>query len=276
MLTTREMVTIALDMAGYSELPIDSELTVPGEKIKRVLAGIDMGTAELILAKQLGYDCVFRHHNLVPKLGHLGELVAEDHFKMMVRNGVPVNIAQKVMAERRREVEMMFHSANFAAVGQCAKLIGMPFIGLHTPADLLGERTVQTKVQAVYDAKDTPTVGDLMDAIMTIREFSEAPDGQRPVIWVGDRDSYAGKASVEFAGGLNAEMNELKANINAGVGTFICMAMDAAKVKALQEDNRCNVIVCGHIASDSIGMNMILDEWERVGGIETTRIGGMV
>ena len=51
---------------------------------------------------------------------------------------------------------------------------------------------------------------------------------------------------------------------------------DAGKVKALQEDNRCNVIVCGHMASDSIGMNMILDEWERVGGIESTRIGGMV
>ena len=30
------------------------------------------------------------------------------------------------------------------------------------------------------------------------------------------------------------------------------------------------------MASDSIGMNIILDEWERVGGIETTRIGGIV
>ena len=179
-MNTQEMVKIALDMVGYSDLPIDSELTVPGENIQRVLAGIDMGTAELMLARQLKYDCVFRHHNLVPKLGHLGELVAEDHFKMMVKNGVPVNIAQKVMAERKREVEMMFHSANFAAAGQCAKLIGMPFLGLHTPADLLGERTVQVKVEAVYAAKDTPTVGDLLDAIMTIREFQPGARGAAP------------------------------------------------------------------------------------------------
>ena len=73
------MVKIALDLVGYDELPIDSQLTVPGENITKVLAGIDMGTAEIMLAKQLGYDCVFRHHNLTSKMGRLGELVCEDH-----------------------------------------------------------------------------------------------------------------------------------------------------------------------------------------------------
>lgn len=275
-MNTQEMVNIALGLAGLDALPIDSELTVPGEDIRRVLAGIDMGTAELMLAKQLGYDCVARHHNLVPRLGHLGELVAEDHFRKMVHNGVPVNVAQKLMERRKQEVEIMFHGSNFSSASQCARLLGMPFVGLHTPADLLGERAVEAKLAEVYAAKETPTVGDLMDAIMTIREYRDAPDGQRPVIWVGARDSYAGRASVEFAGGLAAELDECKANIDAGIGTFVCMHMDADIVKALREDNRCNVIVCGHMASDSIGMNRILDEWERVGGIETTRIGGIV
>lgn len=276
MLNTSEMVKIALDLVGYTDLPIDSELTVPGENIQKVLAGIDMGTAEIMLAKQLGYDCVFRHHNLVPRLGHLGDLVAEDHFKKMVANGVPINVAQKIMEHRKREVEIMFHGNNFSSASQCAQLLGMPFVGLHTPADLLGERTVEEKIKTVYEAKENPTVGDLMDAIMEIREFKEAPDGQRPAIWVGSRDSYAGKAVVEFSGGLAAEEDELKALIDAGVGTFITMHMDGGTVKAMQADNRCNVIVCGHMASDSIGVNIILDEWERVGAIETTRIGGIV
>lgn len=276
MLNTSEMVKIALDLVGYGDLPIDSELTVPGENIRRVLAGIDMGTPEIMLAKQLGYDCVFRHHNLVPRLGHLGELVAEDHFKKMVENGVPANIAQKVMERRKREVEIMFHGANFAAASQCAKLLGMPFVGLHTPADLLGERTVEEKLAKLYGEGGMPTVGDLMDAIMEIREFRDAPDGQRPNIWVGSRESYAGKAVVQFAGGLAAEMDELKALIDAGVGTFVTMHMDGKIVRELQEDNRCNVIVCGHMASDSIGVNRILDAWERIGGIESTRIGGIV
>lgn len=276
MLNTQEMVKIALDMVGYGELPIDSELTVPGENIQRVLAGIDMGTPELLLAKQLGYDCVARHHNLVPRLGRLGELVAEDHTEKMIRNGVPVNVAQKLMERSKRDVAILFHDKNFAAAGQCAKLLNMPFLGLHTPADLLGERAVEDKLREVYTTKTRPTVGDLMEAIMTIREYAQAPEGQRPQIWVGSEQSYAGKVNVAFAGGLGEELDECKALIDAGVGTFVCMAMDAPLIKALQEDNRCNVIACGHMASDSIGMNMILDAWERIGGIETTRIGGIV
>ena len=276
MLNTDQMVRIALDLAGLDALPIDSELTVPGENISRVLAGIDMGTAELMLAKQLGYDCVFRHHNLVPKLGHLGQLVAADHAKKLRENGVPANVAQKLMERRVQETEIMFHAANFDGPRQTARLLGMPYLGLHTPADLLGERAVEKLVKEAEAAKDLPTVGDLMDAIMTLREYRDAPEGQRPVIWVGSRESYAGRALVDFSGGLAPELDECKAYIEAGIGTFVCMHMDGDIVKALREDNRCNVICCGHMASDSIGMNQIMDAWEREGGIETTRIGGIV
>ena len=74
---------------------------------------------------------------------------------------------------------------------------------------------------------------------------------------------------------IRAELDELKALITAGVGTFVCMHMDADIVKALQEDNRCNVLCMGHMASDSIGFNQILDAWE-ARGVEVTRIGGLV
>lgn len=276
MMNTQQMIDIALRLAKLDRLPIDSELTVPGENIQRVIAGIDMGTAEIMLAKQLGYDCVFRHHNLVPKLGHLGQLVAEDHAKKMRENGVPANVAQKLMARRVQETEVMFHAANFAAASQTAKLLGMPYLGLHTPADLLGERTVDAAIQAAISGKELPTVGDVLDAIMTIREYQDAPEGQRPVIWVGERDSLCGKVLVDFSGGLAAENDELKAYIDAGIGTFVTMHMDLECVKMLREDNRANAIICGHMASDSIGVNIILDAWEREGGIETTRIGGIV
>lgn len=42
-MNTTEMVQIALDLAQLQELPLDSSVTVPGENITRVLAGIDMG-----------------------------------------------------------------------------------------------------------------------------------------------------------------------------------------------------------------------------------------
>ena len=74
---------------------------------------------------------------------------------------------------------------------------------------------------------------------------------------------------------MAAELDEVKAYIDAGIGTFVCMHMEGNIVKALQEDKRCNVIVTGHMASDSVGMNRIMDEWEKH-GIKTTRIGGLV
>lgn len=276
MLNTDQMIAIALKLAELDELPIDSELTVPGKDIQRVLAGIDMGTAELMLAKQLGYDCVFRHHNLVPKLGHLGRLVAEDHAAKLRKLGVPANIAQKLLARRIRETEILFHGANFDGPRQTAKLLNIPYLGLHTPADLLGERAVEALTDEAEKSKELPSVADIYDAIMTLREFREAPEGQRPVIWVGDRESYAGKVLVDFSGGLAPELDEYKAFIDAGVGTFVCMHMESEIVKALNEDNRCNVICCGHMASDSIGMNIIIDAWEKEGGIEVTRVGGLI
>ena len=201
-MNTTEMVQIALDLAQLQELPLDSSVTVPGENITRVLAGIDMGAAELTLARQLGYDCVARHHNMVPRLGKLGELVAQSHYEKLVHYGVPVNVAQKLLEHRKRATEIMFHGSNLDGGPSVARLLGMPYLGLHTPADLLGERMVEAKVDEVYEANDNPTVQEILDNLMTIREYAQAPEGQRPAIWVGEKDSYAGKTVVDFAGGL--------------------------------------------------------------------------
>jgi hypothetical protein len=53
------------------------------------------------------------------------------------------------------------------------------------------------------------------------------------------------------------------------------MHMSDDDVKAVQEQNKGNVIIAGHMASDSIGFNRILDAWEEA-GLEVTRIGGLV
>jgi len=125
--------------------------------------------------------------------------------------GVPVNVAQKLLEHRKRATEIMFHGSNLDGGRSVARLLGMPYLGLHTPADLLGERTVEAKVAEVYAANDNPTVQEILDNLVTIREYAEAPEGQRPAIWVGGKNSYAGKTVVDFAGGLGAELDELKA-----------------------------------------------------------------
>ena len=52
-MNTKEMMQIALDLAGLTEMPSDTSISVEGEDITNVLAVSEMGTAALALARQL-------------------------------------------------------------------------------------------------------------------------------------------------------------------------------------------------------------------------------
>ena len=59
--TTERLIEIALEMAGWTDIPPDSAIYWPGSRISHILLGIDVGTAELFMARQLGYHCVISH-----------------------------------------------------------------------------------------------------------------------------------------------------------------------------------------------------------------------
>ena len=61
-MTVKEMYDIVMELVGLTEMPEDSGIVYDnGKEVKRVLAGIDMDTTMLMLAKQLGFDCVAQH-----------------------------------------------------------------------------------------------------------------------------------------------------------------------------------------------------------------------
>ncbi|MBE0448801.1 MAG: Nif3-like dinuclear metal center hexameric protein, partial [Actinobacteria bacterium] len=61
-------MNIALEMAGFSVIPGDSEIFHPGDNIKSILFGIDIWDEDVSRAKELGVDLVISHHppNLTP------------------------------------------------------------------------------------------------------------------------------------------------------------------------------------------------------------------
>ena len=61
-ISTDELVDLSLGMAGMDTLPADSCVYVPGANLRKVMFGIDIGAAELMLARQLGCDGVIAHH----------------------------------------------------------------------------------------------------------------------------------------------------------------------------------------------------------------------
>lgn len=272
-MTTQEMMDMAIKLAGLDGVPEDSSILVSSGDVRRVLAGIDMAGPELTSAKMLGYDCVARHHPQGPGNTRLGDLEARDHREIMIRAGVPINIAQKTAQPRKLTMDRGTHTLNVNAPVQLAKLLGIASICVHTPADLIVERDLHARMDALSERNGRATLGDILEDLAEVREFSES--AQKPAIFVGDEDSYAGRIFVTMSGGGACTLEEYKAMIDAGIGTFVVMHMERTVAEGLKEDGRGNVVVAGHMASDSYGFNRILDAWEAA-GLEITRIGGII
>lgn len=61
-MTADEIMALALNMAGFPGVPEDSAIFVGGRNVRKVLFGVDVGPAELMVAKELGMDLVIAHH----------------------------------------------------------------------------------------------------------------------------------------------------------------------------------------------------------------------
>ena len=93
--STEDLMNAALKAANLKEMPVDTDIMVPGQDIKKVLVGVDMETAEILLAKELGFDCVVSHHpkNINPDFAD----IMDHHIDKMTACGIPVNKAQRVL-----------------------------------------------------------------------------------------------------------------------------------------------------------------------------------
>ncbi|MDR0999404.1 MAG: hypothetical protein LBL96_01140 [Clostridiales bacterium] len=276
-MNTSEMMEIALKLAGLTEKPSDTDVIVPGESIKRILIGIDMDTPELLLARELGHDCVVSHHpRNVPAVKKdedgPGD-VMDTQVDKMVSFGVPRNKAQKALAAKKEKMSFMFHSMNSGRTATAAKLMHMPFMCIHTPADMIGEKIVQNFLDDKFADKPETTVGEVMKALDEIPEYDRYT--RRPVIRVGNEKSFAGKIAVLYAGGTGGGADVYKAYFEAGVGTLVLMHAGEDDAKAVKEQNIGNILVAGHMPSDSIGINRIIAEWEKR-GVSVTRMSGVV
>lgn len=272
-MNTQEMISIALELAGIDELPCDSQIVVESEHVKRVLFGVDMETQELLLAKTLGFDCVVSHH---PHTGNAMidfSKVMEQQIDKMVSFGVPVNRAQKALRKKQLSVDINMHVSNYDRVASAAKLMEMPYFNVHMPADMITENWLQGEINRTFENKPKATLEDVLKFLKGMEAYSKAPAG--PIIRVGGERDYAGKIAVLMAGGTNGGADVFKSYFEAGVGTIIAMHMPEDVKKAVEEQGYGNVIIAGHMASDSIGLRIIADAW-RSQGLEVVTMAGIL
>jgi putative NIF3 family GTP cyclohydrolase 1 type 2 len=244
-----------------------------GDKIQRILATIDCGVDDLLLARVLRCDAVISHHPEWTASLHGWTLIARQ-IDQMVECGVPVAKAEAAIQRRMHSVELNTHPRNYGRVLQAAKLLNLAFLNVHLPCDIISRRIISEQMARFQDAESRATVADVIAVLQEIPEQTVA--ATEPKIRLGGPDRLAGRVAVAMAGYTNGGVDVLRAYFEAGVGTVLMMHFPEADLKEAREQRLAgNLVITGHMASDSIGINVYLDELERR-GLDVIRAGGIV
>lgn len=242
--------------------------------IKKVLTGIDIEGPELLLAKQMGdIDLVIAHHPEGRGLADLHDVMSLQA-EVLSLHGVPINIAESVIKPRISEVSRGVAPINHNRAVDMARALGLDFMCTHTIADNMSATFITNLINKNKNKLDT--VGDILDLLRTVPEYRQAiKDGSGPRLFVGSEDNSTGKIVVtEFTGGTSGSKDIYEKMAQAGIGTIIGMHMGEEHRKEA-EKNHINVVIAGHMSSDSLGMNLFLDELEKK-GIKVVPISGLI
>lgn len=243
-----------------------------GKKVRRILAGIDIETGEILLADRLGdIDLVLCHHPIGKGLANLDD-VMHMQADILSQYGIPINIAEGLTKPRIGEIGRAVNPENVNQAIDAAKLLNISIMNVHTPADNMAVSFLGKKI-----AKEKfDYVGEIVDFLKEIPEYKKAIEyGQGPRLFTGNEENRCGKIAItEFAGGASYAAKVYEYLSRAGVGTIISMHQSEENKKAAEKAH-INIIVAGHMSSDSLGMNIFLDELEKK-GIEIIACSGLM
>ncbi|MBZ1348377.1 MAG: Nif3-like dinuclear metal center hexameric protein [Candidatus Nealsonbacteria bacterium] len=244
----------------------------PKKEVKKILIGVDIDGEELLLATKLkNIDLVITHHPRGKALSGLDD-VMQLQIDVLAQYGVPINIAEKLLNKRIEEVARGISPVNHNRAVDMAQHLNLPFLSIHTPCDNLVAKFVDAKLK-----KDKPILLEqIIKSLKEIPEYKQAKAiGAGPKIFVGNKESRCGKIVLtEITGGTEGAPEIYEKLAQAGAGTVIGMHI-SEKHREEAEKANINVIIAGHISSDSIGMNLFLDELEKQ-GIEIVVCSGLI
>ncbi len=238
----------------------------PEREVTRMLVGIDLESSEVLLAHALRsrgetVDLLLAHHPEGRALARLEEVMGLQA-DVWHRFGVSLAFGDAAIGDRMSEVTRGLHARNNEKSVSTARLLDLPFMCCHTPADNNVNKFLQDRCDQLGD---DGTVDELIEVLKEIPEYRQAVlDGNGPTIFEGGSKRRTGKIMVDMTGGTSGPVDSIRKLASAGVGTIVGMHMGEEHRKRAKEE-RINVVIAGHVSSDSLGMNLIIDEFERKG-----------
>ncbi len=244
-------------------------------EISSALVGIDIGPAEVMLADRLrskgqNLDLIIAHHPSGRALAALADVMSLSA-DLWAQQGMPIGQAENVFSGRIKEVQASVMAANHNRAVDAARLLDIPLMCVHTPADNCVARYLK---ETIKNAKPV-LLGDVLDLLLETDEYDRyASEITGPKIVVGSKESRAGDVFVDMTGGTSGP-KDLYAMIakSTNISTILCMSISQDHKKEI-EKHHLNCIVAPHMPSDTLGLNLILDSVESRGELSVVECSG--
>jgi putative NIF3 family GTP cyclohydrolase 1 type 2 len=183
--------------------------------------------------------------------------------------GVTASVAEQLMEKRISEVERRLLPVNHNRTVDVARLLGLPLICLHTPAD----NCVTRYLTDLFQQKAPARLREVIKILEEIPEYRNSGlNCVRPKILSGSENSRVGKIYVDMTGGTEGSRDIFEKQAAAGISTLVGMHFSEEALEKARKANL-NVVVAGHLASDNLGLNLLLDQIEQECGQELKIIG---
>ncbi len=247
----------------------------PDMDVRGLVVGIDMEVGEVLLADRMRekgtpVDLVLAHHPEGPGYANLHRVMYMQA-DLWAAQGVGIGLADALIAPRAEEIRRKIMPVNHYRAIDAARVLGLSMMSCHTPADNCVNRFVQ---EAIAEA-DPRTLDDLVKMLRTIPEYNDAAKkGYGPILIQGKGGGRCGKMLVDMTGGTEGPAAALDKLSAAGVDTLVGMHYSEEHRKHAEEIGL-NLVIAGHISSDTLGMNLVLDAIEGQ-GVEVHCVSGMI
>jgi len=272
---TNAIMALALELARQKEVPADSGIDLLASNVRRALFGIDADSGDLLIAKQLGYDLLINHHPTGGRSQADFPQVLRRHGVLLERAGVPHEAAERAVQALLDEHESAAHARNYDKLPSEARLLGMPLMAIHNPCDEIGRRVMDEALRSGLPAN--PKVRDAIAVFERMPEFENALT--KIAVRMGKAENPLGKWVVIHGAGTNGGYFVAKAAYDHGIDTVIYIHIDAGHLRRLREEygreGPRTLVVTGHIASDSVGINVLVREL-RKRGVSVDCFGGVL
>jgi putative NIF3 family GTP cyclohydrolase 1 type 2 len=244
-------------------------------EVKRIIVGIDMEVGEILLTyllnkdKRKKIDLIISHHPEGYALSRLFD-VMKLQTDLMALYGVTVSVAEKLMEKRISEVERRLMPINHNRAVDVARLLGLPMMSIHTAAD----NCVTNYLAKLFERKKPAKLKEVLKLLRAIPEYKKAAALQLPPkIVSGSEENRCGKIFVDMTGGTEGSKEVFEKFASSGVSTLVGMHISEEHLENAKKANL-NVIIAGHISSDTLGLNLVLDEVEKKEKLDFISVSG--